>query len=58
MTNNADTDPLLTLDQTAERWQVSPRTVMRLIKDRKIKSVKIGKQIRLRLSDIIKYENR
>jgi excisionase family DNA binding protein len=38
---------LLTVDQLANRWQVSPRTIRRMIKSEKIKVKRIGRAIRI-----------
>jgi excisionase family DNA binding protein len=39
---------LLTVGQVAERLQVSPRTVWRLIHDGRLPAVRIGRAVRLR----------
>lgn len=46
-----------TLDQVADILQVSVQTVRRLIKDGKIKSIRVGVQIRVRKEDLDRYLN-
>ena len=45
--NGEDGQRLLTVDQLANRWQVSPRTIRRMIKDKRIKVKRIGRAIRI-----------
>jgi excisionase family DNA binding protein len=40
---------LLTVAQLAERWQVSERTVRRMIADGRIKAVRVGRSVRIPL---------
>jgi excisionase family DNA binding protein len=42
-----DGQRLLTVDQLADRWQVNPRTIRRMIKDKRIKVKRIGRAIRI-----------
>ena len=46
---------LLTIEQVAERLQVSTQTVRRLIKDGKLKAVRVGIQIRVREEDLQRF---
>jgi excisionase family DNA binding protein len=46
----------LTLKQIAERWQVSEKTVRRLISRNVIKVHRIGGQIRIIEEDLVAYE--
>jgi excisionase family DNA binding protein len=39
--------PLLTVNQTAARWNVDPRTIRRKIKAKKIKVIRIGRSVRI-----------
>jgi excisionase family DNA binding protein len=38
---------LLTVDQLAELWQVSPRTVRRMIADGRLPVVRLGRAVRI-----------
>ena len=51
-----DPHPFLTPRQVAHRWLVCKRTVERMIRDRALPHVRIGRQIRVRLADVIAYE--
>jgi len=46
---------LYTLEQVAEILQVSTRTVRTLIKEKKLKAVRVGAQIRIRKEDLDSY---
>lgn len=48
-------DQLLTLAQVAERLQVSMSTVRRLVDRGALKTVRIGRNIRVRPEDLAKY---
>jgi excisionase family DNA binding protein len=52
--SEAQPDRLLTVDQLADRWQVSPRTIRRRIKSKKIKVIHIGRAVRIhpRVADL------
>jgi excisionase family DNA binding protein len=39
--------PLLTVDELADRWNVHPRTIRRMIKAKKLKIVRIGRCVRI-----------
>jgi excisionase family DNA binding protein len=39
--------PLLTVDELADRWNVHPRTIRRKIKAKKIKVIRIGRSVRV-----------
>jgi excisionase family DNA binding protein len=39
--------PLLTVDELADRWNVHPRTIRRKIKAKKIKVIRIGRSVRI-----------
>jgi excisionase family DNA binding protein len=43
---------LYTIEQVAEILQVSIPTVRKLIKDRKLKAIRVGVQIRIRKEDL------
>jgi excisionase family DNA binding protein len=40
-------EELLTVSQVAENWQVSPRTVRRMIADGRLKVVRLGRAVRI-----------
>jgi len=46
---------LYTVEQVAEILQVSTKTVRNLVKERKIKAVRVGIQIRIRKEDLDSY---
>lgn len=46
--------PLLTVAESAEILNVSPRTVRRLIKNQKLPVVRVGRSVRVRPEDIEK----
>lgn len=48
-------DQLLTLQQVADRLQVSMPTVRRLVGAGKLKAVRIGRNLRVRPEDLSKY---
>ena len=48
----------LSLDDLAARWQVSTRTVKRLADKREIHFVRVGRQIRFKLTDVLAYEKK
>ena len=48
-------DQLLTLQQVADRLQVSMSTVRRLVDAGKLKAIKIGRNLRVRPEDLAKY---
>lgn len=58
MTAEASEERLLTVDDVADRWRVSAKTVQRLVNQGKLASVRIGRQIRLRLVDVMTYEDK
>jgi excisionase family DNA binding protein len=48
-------DQLLTLQQVADRLQVSMSTVRRLVDSGKLKAVRIGRNLRVRPEDLAVY---
>jgi excisionase family DNA binding protein len=58
MTARDGPDRLLTTGEIAERWRVSPKTVRRLVAKGVLRSVRIGRQIRFRLADVVSLEQR
>jgi excisionase family DNA binding protein len=48
-------DPLLTVEQAAERLGTSTRFIRRLIADRRIPYCKLGRHVRIAESDLINY---
>lgn len=56
MTKAAEDAPLMTIDDVAGRWKVSPRTIQRLIASRQLRCVRIGRAVRLRVEDVLNYE--
>ncbi len=51
----AEPEHMLTVDETAGILRVNPMTVRRMIKDKKIVSVTIGRSRRIRRSDLNAY---
>ncbi|MFD8473738.1 helix-turn-helix domain-containing protein [Streptomyces sp. NPDC018007] len=49
------TDPLLTVDQAAERLGTTPRFPRRLIAERRIAFVKVGSHVRIKASVLEAY---
>jgi hypothetical protein len=49
-------EPLLTLQDLAARWQVSPKSVRRIVARGELKVHRIGAQIRVSPEDAITYE--
>jgi excisionase family DNA binding protein len=47
MKSRPPVERLLTVDQLADIWQVSPRTIRRMIKKNKIRVRRIGRAIRI-----------
>jgi len=47
-------DRLLTVAELADRWQVHPRTIRRMIEDKKIKVIRIRRSVRIhpRVADL------
>ena len=43
---------LLTVDEVAQMWQVSTRTIRRMIKKKQIPVIRIGRAIRIRPKDV------
>ena len=48
-------DPLLTVSEVAERMRVSNMTVYRLIKSGQLSAIRVGKNYRIRRSDVDRY---
>lgn len=46
-----------TTKELAERWKKSIFTIRRMARDRKIPKMRLGREFRFRLSDILEYEN-
>jgi excisionase family DNA binding protein len=57
MTEQLLGDPLLTVGEVARIMRVSNMTVYRLIKSGQLAAIRVGKNYRLRLSDIELYLN-
>jgi len=57
MIKTDDSERLLTREELAAYWRVSPKTVSR-ISERDLPVVRIGKQVRYRLADVSAYEKR
>lgn len=57
MTQADDSERLLTREELAAYWRVSPKTVSRINK-KDLPVVRIGKQVRYRPSDVSAYERR
>jgi excisionase family DNA binding protein len=50
-------DPLLTIDQVGDLLGTGPRFPRRLIAERRIEYVKVGRYVRIPESEVIKYVN-
>jgi len=50
--------PFATVEQLAERWQVSERTVRRMIEDGRLRAVRIGNQLRVADDVLERFEAR
>jgi excisionase family DNA binding protein len=50
-------ESLLTLQDLAARWQVSLKSVRRIVTRSELKVHRIGHQIRISVEDVITYEN-
>jgi excisionase family DNA binding protein len=51
------TDNLLTIHETAERLGVSHLTVYRLIKRGRLRALRVGRDFRIRGSDLARYRD-
>lgn len=51
----AVTDPLLTLEQTAQYLNVTVRMVRRIIADNRLPAVRVGRHVRVRRSALERY---
>lgn len=49
-------DELWTVEEVAERWRVSARTVRAMLQRGNIPGIKIGMNWRIYLSDVMRYE--
>ena len=49
---------LMTNEELADRWQVSEKTIERRIRKDGLPCIRIGRQIRFRLADILAYEKK
>lgn len=50
-------EKLFTIKETAEYFKITPRTVERLVRSGELGSVRVGRQRRIRQSDIERYLN-
>lgn len=50
--NGTGQEPYVSLEVVAEHFDVSEKTLRRWLADRKIPAIRVGRQIRLRLSDV------
>lgn len=55
--SRAPRDPLLTVDQAAELLGTGPRFPRRLIAERRIRFVKVGRHVRIPESALIEFVN-
>jgi excisionase family DNA binding protein len=53
--NVADTGRLIGVEEAAERMGISPRTVRRLVQQRRIRHLRFGRLIRLNVWDVDSY---
>jgi excisionase family DNA binding protein len=48
--------PFVTVEQLADRWQVSERTVRRMIEGGKLRALRVGPQLRIPLDVLERFE--
>ena len=48
--------PVYTIEDLAARWQCHPDTIRRMVTSGKLPAFKIGRDYRIRESDILEYE--
>lgn len=48
-------DPLLTVEECADHLNTSPRMVRRMVAERRVPVVRIGRHVRIRLSALDRY---
>ena len=48
--------PILTVTEVADRWRCSPDTVYRAISAGRLKAFRVGKEYRIRESEVERYE--
>jgi len=57
-TNGDVPERFLSSEDLADRWLVSIRTIKRLVDKREIHFIRVGRQIRFKISDILDYEKK
>jgi excisionase family DNA binding protein len=57
-TDRSGLRPFLTVEQLADRWQVSERTVRRMIERGELRALRVGPQLRVPLEVLDRYEMR
>ena len=57
-TDDTSADGFVTVRALADDWQTSSRTVLRLIADGALPAHRIGRQLRIRRSDVADYLDR
>ena len=55
VTSSVDDGALMDIDEVAERLSVSPRFVRRLVEERRITFLKIGRHVRFDRSDVERW---
>jgi excisionase family DNA binding protein len=58
MKEAGDLERLMTKGELADRWRVSEKTIDRHIRNNGLPHIRIGRQIRFRLSDILAHEKK
>ena len=58
MTEAGDPERLMTKSELADRWRVSEKTIDRHMRKNGLLHIRIGRQIRFRLSDILAHEKK
>lgn len=58
MTEAGDLERLMTKSELADRWRVSEKTIDRHTRKNGLPHIRIGRQIRFRLSDILAHEKK
>ena len=58
MTDNAHQRAFFTVEQLAGRWQVSSRTVRRMLERYELRAIYVGKQLRIASDEVTRFEQR
>ena len=58
MANAAGTVTHLTADQLAERWATPVWAIYRLVREKKIPTLRLGRRVRFRIVDVERFEEK